>query len=374
MFAASPSTAPSGTVLVVDSTPLLSRLYAAILSAAGYRVLSASNGPEALAMLSQENPDIVVLDADLPAHFAPRLLEGMRSDTRLADVGVLLITDADDAQSFATGANDYLCKPVDRAALVCRVRSVIESQNAGRKLRSLRDVAAERDGLLRELKEHRQAQSFLLPKGAMTWGAWRCVGALRASAALGGDLYDTVVEPDGERTVFLVSAGRGIVAARLARRVRERLHANLPGRDLREVAAGLGAVCADAPEAVRLAMVRTGKGKVDVFNAGLPPLAVSERGVFKTLVLNDSPCAGLGRTMPSEASTIPWSPGSSVTLFSEGVTAPFGASDDTPGAFGRLRGSELYPCRASFLAMNLEAMFDGRPSEDDATVVVLEDV
>ncbi len=373
MFAASPSKAPSGTALVVDSTPLLSRLYAAILAAAGYRVLSASNDQEALAMLTLEKPDIVVLDADLPAHSAPRLLEGMRSDARLADVGVLLITEAADP-AFSGGTNDYLCKPVDRAALVCRVRAVIESRNAGKKLRSLRDVTAERDGLLRELKEHRQAQSYLLPKGAMTWGSWRCVGALRASATLGGNLFDIVVEPDGERTIFLVSAGRGIVAARLARRVRECLHSSLPGRDLREVAVGLGAAFADAPEAVRLAMVRTGKAKVDVFNAGLPPLAVSERGVFKTLAVNDSPCAGLGRAMPLEVSTIPWSPGSSVTLFSEGVTAPFGAHDDTPGAFGRLRGSELYPCRASFLAMNLEAMFDGRPSEDDATIVVLEDV
>jgi CheY-like chemotaxis protein len=374
MFAASPTQASSGTALVVDSTPLLSRLYAAILSAAGYRVLSASNGREALAILNLEKPDIVVIDVDLPAHSVPRLLEGMRSDARLSDVGILLLTDAD-AGAFAAGANDYLYKPVDRAALVGRVRAVIESQNAGRKLRSLRDVAAERDGHLRELKEYRQVQASLLPKGAMTWGAWRCVGALHASATLGGNLFDVVVEPDGERTIVLVSAGRGIVAAKVARRVGESLHASLPGRDLRRVAVELCGACPDALEAVRLAMVRTGKAKVDIFNAGLPPLAVAERGAFKTLVVNDGPCAGLGPDMPLEVATIPWSPGSSVTLFSDGVTAPFGASDDTPGAFGRLRASELYPCRASFLAMNLEAMFDGLPSaEDDATVVVLEDV
>jgi CheY-like chemotaxis protein len=373
MFAPSPSEAPSGTALVVDSTRLLSRLYAAILSAAGYRVLSASNDREALEILTLETPDIVVLDADPPSLGAPRLLEGLRSDARLSDVGVLLLTDANGA--FADRANDYLYKPVDRGALVSRVRAVIESQNAKKKLRSLRDVVAERGGHLRELKEHRQLQASLLPQGAMAWGAWRCVGALRAGVALGGNLFDVVVEPDGERTIFLVSAGRGVAAAKVARQVRERLHIDLPGRDLREVVAGLRASFADVQEPVRLALVRTGKAKVDVFNAGLPPLAVAERGTFKTLVLNDRPCAGLGTDLRSEVKTIPWTPGSSVTLLTEGVTAPFGASDDTPGAFGRLRASELYPCRASFLAMNLEAMFDRLPSaEDDATVVVLEDV
>jgi CheY-like chemotaxis protein len=374
MFAPSPSEAPSGTALVVDSAPLLSRLYAAILSAAGYRVLSASNDREALAILTLETPDIVVLDADPTALAAPRLLEGLRSDARLSDVGVLLLTDAD-LGALADRANDYLCKPVDRGALVSRVRAVIESQNASKTLRSLRDVVAERGGHLRELKEHRQLQASLLPQGAMAWGAWRCVGALRAGGALGGNLFDVVVEPDGERTIFLVSAGRGVAAAKVARQVWERLHMGLPGRDLREVVAGLRASCADVQEPVRLALVRTGKAKVDVFNAGLPPLAVAERGAFKTLVVNDRPCAGLGTDLPPEVKTIPWTPGSSVTLLSEGVTAPFGASDDTPGAFGRLRASELYPCRASFLAMNLEAMFDGLPSaEDDATVVVLEGV
>ena len=372
MVAASPSKASIGTALVVDSTPLLSKLYTAILSAAGYRVLSASNDGEAFALLAVEKPDIVVIDADLLSFSPPRFFEGMRSDARFSDIGVLLLTDVAEGSAFETGATDYLCKPVDRAALVSRVRAVIESQNTGNRLRSLRDAAAERDGHLRELKEQRQLQASLLPKGAMTWGHWRAVGALRASAAPGGNLFDIVVEPDGERTLFLVSAGRGIVAAKIARQVRERLHEVLPGRDMREVVVDLCSFCSDLAEPVRLAMVRTAKANVEVFNAGLPPIALSERGVFKTLG-TESPCTGLGRECASVA-TIPWIAGSSVTLFSEGVTAPFGALDDTPSALRRLHASELYPCRASFLAMNLDAMFGGQPAEDDATVLVLEDV
>jgi len=122
------TTMPS-TILVVEDTELLRRMYSDRLSADGHRVLSASDGLEALSMLRAETPDLVLLDLVMPKMSGLEVLELMNKDPRLSRVPVLILSnlgqDDDIRRGLELGARDYLIKndarPADIAAKIKRI-------------------------------------------------------------------------------------------------------------------------------------------------------------------------------------------------------------------------------------------------------------
>ncbi len=115
------SSGPSGArVLVVDDEEALRRAYARRLSEAGYEVVEASTGLEALAMLGQGRFDVVLSDVTMPGMTGIELLRAVREKD--LDVPVVLVTgnpSVDSAtQAVEYGALRYLIKPVERAALL----------------------------------------------------------------------------------------------------------------------------------------------------------------------------------------------------------------------------------------------------------------
>jgi DNA-binding response OmpR family regulator len=113
-------------VLVVDDDPLLVRLVRTHLDKAGYRVLTAANGEEALEIAATEMPDLVLLDLMLPK------LDGFEVCRRIREfslVPVIMLTargePVDRLRGFEMGADDYVAKPFVPAELVARVRAVL---------------------------------------------------------------------------------------------------------------------------------------------------------------------------------------------------------------------------------------------------------
>jgi CheY-like chemotaxis protein len=130
------------TVLVVDDTVSILKLHATILAHAGYRVLTTTSGVEAIDLLATDIPDVIVLDYMMPVMDGPMFLRRMRSDVRLGDVAVILLTASSDElhveEAFAAGANEYLTKPVDRRVLLARVRAMVDARRARQELRMAR--------------------------------------------------------------------------------------------------------------------------------------------------------------------------------------------------------------------------------------------
>ncbi len=116
-------------ILVVDDEPDITALVSYHLAKAGYRVTTASTGPEALKAAEEHAPDLVVLDLMLPNLSGYDVLESLRRRPETRDVGVLVLTarkdEADRIKGLSLGADDYLVKPFSPQELVLRVGAVL---------------------------------------------------------------------------------------------------------------------------------------------------------------------------------------------------------------------------------------------------------
>jgi two-component system KDP operon response regulator KdpE len=113
-------------VLVVDDEPAITRLVRRVLESEGYAVLTADRGEQALVLLEDERPDLIVLDLMMPGMDGFEALRRIRTTSQVA---VLMLTaraaDADRLKGFQSGADDYLTKPFNPDELAARVAAIL---------------------------------------------------------------------------------------------------------------------------------------------------------------------------------------------------------------------------------------------------------
>src|SRR3989441_2246763 len=124
-----PPNAPLHRILVVDDEPDITALVAYHLAKAGYRVITATNGKDALQTAREERPDLVVLDLMLPDVSGYDVLAELRRRDETREIGILLLTarhkEVDRVRGLTLGADDYLLKPFTRPELVLRVGAIL---------------------------------------------------------------------------------------------------------------------------------------------------------------------------------------------------------------------------------------------------------
>ncbi len=118
--------APMTTILVVDDEPKITRLVRDYLESAGFAVISAGDGQEAVMRARTERPDLVVLDLGLPRLDGLDVTRRLRQD---GDLPIIMLTARDDETDkligLELGADDYVTKPFSPRELVARVRAVL---------------------------------------------------------------------------------------------------------------------------------------------------------------------------------------------------------------------------------------------------------
>ena len=103
-------------VLLADDSELIHKHTVPILEAAGYRVVQAMNGKQALAAIEQEHPDLLLTDVEMPEMDGFTLCRTVKEEERTASIPVVICSSlgeaADLEKGFDAGADDYLVKPV----------------------------------------------------------------------------------------------------------------------------------------------------------------------------------------------------------------------------------------------------------------------
>ncbi len=141
----------SARILVVDDIDSNVRLLEAKLSSEYYEVLTASDGPTALAIAASELPDIVLLDVMMPGMDGFDVCRRLKADPATRHVPVVLVTAldgrSDRVAGLEAGADDFLTKPIDDVMLFARVRSLTRLKAVIDELRD-REASGRRIGVI----------------------------------------------------------------------------------------------------------------------------------------------------------------------------------------------------------------------------------
>jgi two-component system, cell cycle response regulator len=102
-------------VLIADDDPMILRLLEVSLTAAGHSVVLAEDGREALDLVTQEDPDILLLDGMMPELTGLEVLEALKNDDTTKDMPVVLMTALTEREEIDKGldlgATEYVVKP-----------------------------------------------------------------------------------------------------------------------------------------------------------------------------------------------------------------------------------------------------------------------
>jgi len=128
LFKSNKKVAPARILVVDDESDCLSIIQCR-LEWSHYDVITASNGAEGLKIAESENPDIVLLDTNMPVMDGHEMLERMRKHPRLKDTPVIMVTALcgtnDIAAASALGISDYVTKPVDFTSLLEKISNIL---------------------------------------------------------------------------------------------------------------------------------------------------------------------------------------------------------------------------------------------------------
>ncbi len=119
------------TIFVVDDEPQLRRVMRATLTDLGYTVIDAKTGEDALEMLRHDQPDLILLDLNMPGIGG---LETCRAIRETSEVPIIILsvrnTEREKVQALDAGADDYVSKPFGIQELLARIRAALRRSPA----------------------------------------------------------------------------------------------------------------------------------------------------------------------------------------------------------------------------------------------------
>lgn len=382
----------SAKILLADDDPEVCRFVDVILRQAGYSVVRAADGVEAMERVRQSPPDLILLDVLMPRRDGLEVLRSLRQDPETSQIPVIMLTQKgqveDRVKGLEWGADDYVPKPFAPQELLVRIRALLRRSEKVRALGPLMGVLGDWfsvqgiEQLGHELETAREIQFRLLPPALPNLAGVEVGAALAPTKSVGGDFYDFIPMPGGVGFAIGDVSGKGIPGALLMVMVRSLLRAtawelDAPGEIVRRVNRFL---CRDLPPSMFVTMVfgvlsLGGGRRLSLANAGHVNPLLLRRGRPAQVLELGGPVLGAFEDAKYPQEELLLEAGDQVVLYTDGLveaTDAAGAALGVEGLAALIESRRAEPPQAVARAVLAEVRGRGRGvSRDDLALLIL---
>jgi sigma-B regulation protein RsbU (phosphoserine phosphatase) len=306
---------PSRQILIVDDDASSRALLARMLSAAGYSCRETDNAPDALRLIHEEQPSVLLLDFKMPRMDGAEALKQLRANNNpaIAQLPVIMLTGHGESEvtCLEAGADDFVIKPIKIEVLRARIEAQLRLHSLRVQLQQQNtDLEEWRRTHERDLAAARATQQSLIPQKPPQLPGWEIATCYRPVIEVGGDIYGWLPIKNG-RWLFWIAGPGAIMES-----VNNDLRGTFGGRSF------MSAMCVSLdPQS----------GQASVVGAGHPPLLVTRFGRGTESIASSAPPLGLIDKSEFAETVLELNPGDAFTLYTDGL---FGT-----GTNGRTRTS-----------------------------------
>ena len=312
-------------ILIVDDNPANVEILQMRLAANNYDIITAADGEAGLAMARDKQPDLILLDIMMPKLDGLEVCRRLKGDPSLPFMPIIMVTAKADSKDVVAGleagGDEYLTKPVDHAALVARVKSML-------RIKSLHDKVIEQSAQLKiQLKTATKIQSLFWPDIPGLEGGGHIWALSIPATYVGGDLYDVIPLPDESLLAYVADVSdkgvpAALIMAALSTKIRSEARIQTEVETLLEsINDSMHDLISEEGFFATIVLVRywSHSGKFQFGVAGhLQPLWIVKSGIGNLPQLNGI-SLGVKQDVKYEKKEFFLSPGESVLLFTDGV-------------------------------------------------------
>jgi len=324
-------------ILIVDDDALSRKILAQLLTSAGYNCRVCEDGVEAMKVIHDKPPSLLLLDFDMPGANGAEVLKQLRADEHqaVARVPTIMLTahgsEESEVSCLHAGADDFVTKPVNAAVLRARIETQLRLRSMRRQLEKQNDELERwRRDLERDLAAARLTQQSLIPQKPLMLPGWDVAACYRPVIQVGGDIYGWLRMKDG-RTLFWIADGSGHGAAAALLTTLAKLLFHHGSVEHHEPAAVMEAVNDDFRSifggrsfmtAMCVALDHT-TGRAQIVGAGHPPLLVVRNNGATESIGSIAPPLGLVERPKFTETALDFGRGDAFLLYTDGL---FGSS------------------------------------------------